>query len=92
MLKSAYELALEKSGGLPGRTLTSAQKEALSELDLKFRARIAEVEIRITDSLRQARAAGDPAAVEALTAELAEERARLERELEAAKEKVRAGA
>lgn len=91
MLKSAYELALEKTGGFSGKALSSAQKEALAELDLKFRARIAEVEIRVTDSLRQARAAGDPAAVEALTAELAEERARLERELEAAKEKVRLG-
>ncbi len=91
MLKSAYELALEKSGGLSGKTLTAAQKEQIAELELKFRAKIAELEIRSGDGLRAAQASGDVAAVEALTAELAADRGRLERELEAAKEKVRAG-
>lgn len=90
MLKSAYELALEKSGGMSIKATTAEQKEAIAELELKFRARIAELEIRSSDGLRLARASGDVAAIEALTSELASDRGRLERELETAKEKVRA--
>lgn len=70
-LKSAYEIALEKSGGLSERKLSDEAKKRLAEAEAKFTAQAAELEITFAGRIAAARAAGDPEALEALEAELA---------------------
>ena len=51
-LKSAWELALEKTkkmGGEDAVTLTADQKQEIAEIRKKYEAKIAEAEIIITD-------------------------------------------
>jgi hypothetical protein len=51
-LKSAWELALEKTkkiGGQDAVTLTADQKQEIAEIRKKYEAKIAEAEIIITD-------------------------------------------
>jgi hypothetical protein len=51
-LKSAWELALEKTkkiGGEDAVTLTADQKKEIAEIRKKYEAKIAEAEIIITD-------------------------------------------
>jgi len=51
-LKSAWELAMEKTknvGGEEAVTLTAGQKQEIAEIRKKYKAKIAEAEIIITD-------------------------------------------
>lgn len=91
MLKSAYELALEKTGGLSGRQLTGEDKKRFSEIESKYTARIAELEILHAQKLREVRAAGDAEAFAALSERFAAEKAELREKKEAEKEKARRG-
>ncbi|NDV62389.1 hypothetical protein G0Q06_08005 [Puniceicoccales bacterium CK1056] len=91
-MKSAYELAmerLEKDDPEGAVTLSEEQKEALGDIDTKFKAKIAEREVFLEKQLLEARQSGDPDAIEQIRTQLRNERLRLEEERESAKEKVR---
>jgi hypothetical protein len=91
-MKSAYELAMERlaeSDPDSSRPLSEATKAALAEVDRKFSAKIAELEVFLNQQLQQARRSRDLEAVRQLERQLADEKARLGDERERAKEKVR---
>lgn len=89
-MKSAYELAMERlNKTAPAVKLTGAQKSELAELDSRYAAKIAEREIALKDDMAKSSAAGDFETAEALRQRLADERNKLQAELEAKKEAVR---
>ena len=92
-MKSAYELAMErlKSSEPESRPLTAEQKERLAELDARYKAKIAEREIFLRKAYDEALERVDGEAVAQLRQQMVSERARLEDEREAEKEKVRQG-
>jgi len=93
-MKSAYELAMErlaKSDPAAGRTLTSEQKARLAEIDRVYKGKTAEREIFLQERLEAARATEKADDIEKIKKQLANERARLEEEREAEKDKVRRG-
>ncbi len=91
MIKSAYELALERLGKTsPTVALTDDQKRQLAEIDSKYRARIAEREVSLKDQIRKAQVAGKLDEAETLQKQLALETRRLQEECEAQKGKLRA--
>ena len=90
-MKTAYELAMERlNKTAPAVKLTGAQKKELAELDSKFTAKIAEREIALKDEM--AGAAQDFERVEALRQQLANERRKLQAELDEKKDAVRRAA
>jgi len=92
-MKSAYELAMErlsKSDPVPARPLTPEVRAKLAEADRVFKGRIAEREIFLRERLEQALSGTDADAVEKIRKQIASERARLEEEREAEKERIRA--
>ena len=90
-MKTAYELAMERlNKTAPTVKLTGAQKKELAELDSKHAAKIAGREIALKDEM--ARAAGDPEKAGALQQQLADERRKLQAELEEKKDAVRRAA
>jgi hypothetical protein len=87
-MKSSYELAMERlNKTAPAVKLTDAQKKQLAELDSKYAAKIAEREIALNGEI--ARATDDFEKEESLRAQLANERRKLQAELEEKKERVR---
>lgn len=90
-MKSAYELAMERldKADPNQKKLTQEQKDALAAIDAKYKAKIAEREIFLTQKLIEARVASDYNAIESIEKQLVSERARLEEEREAAKEEIR---
>lgn len=94
-MKSAYELAMERLAasdpGAAGPALNADQKEALQEIDQRYKAKVAEREVFLQKQLLEARRQRDREAVEQLETQLRNERARLEDEKEKAKNRVRAG-
>ena len=67
MMKSAYELAMERlQKGSPTMTLTPEQKAELAEIDSSFNAKIAERRIFLTDQITKAAAVGKFDDVESL--------------------------
>ena len=87
-MKTAYELAMERlNKAAPSAKLTGAQKKELAELDSKYAAKIAGREIALQDEI--ARAAQDLEKAEALRQQMANERKKLQAELEEKKEAVR---
>lgn len=91
-MKSAYELAMERlnANDPEGRQpLSEEQKAELQQIDQRYRAKIAEREVFLQKQLVDARGNGDFEAISQLEKQLSNERARLEDEREAAKEKVR---
>ena len=90
-MKTAYELAMERlNKAAPAVKITGAQKRELAELDSKYAAKIAGREIALKDEM--ARAAQDFEKAEALREQLANERKKLQTELEEKKEAVRRAA
>jgi predicted nuclease with TOPRIM domain len=89
MLKSAYEMALERAGGEAVRKLSDRQRTQLAEIDAKYKALIAEKEILLSDRIQDARLQGDLEAVQALQNDLVEERRRLEEARNREKNRVR---
>ena len=85
-LKSAWELALERTGGKTAGKLTGVQKEKLAELDRVYTAKIAEVELDLKPKIA---AAGNPDDRQKLEETLRAEIAKLRRKLEDEKDKVR---
>ena len=91
MMKSSYELAMERlNKTVPTVKLTVAQKAELAELDSKYAAKIAEREIALKGEMVKSSAAGEFEKAETLRQRLADERKKLQAELEAKKEAVRA--
>ena len=92
-MKSAYELAMERlNKTAPAVKLTGAQKAELAELDSKYAAKSAEREIALKDEMAKMSAAGDFEKAEALRTQLANERRKLQADLEEKKEAVRRSA
>jgi hypothetical protein len=91
-MKSALELAMEKvdSRGGKRRNLTDDQKHRLQEIESGVAAGIAEVEIMAKQRVEEARAAGDMERLEELQEQTVRETARLRREAERKKDKIRA--
>ena len=92
-MKSAYELAMErlKAAEPDAAPLTTEQKERLAELDVRYKAKIAEREVFLRKALDEAAERGEAEEVEQISRQMANERARLEDEREAEKERVRRG-
>jgi hypothetical protein len=93
-MKSAYELAMERlaqSDPETAKTLTPEQKSRLAEIDRVYKGKTAEREIFLQERLEAARAAGKADDIEKIKQQLTNERARLEEEREAEKDKVRRG-
>jgi hypothetical protein len=91
MMKSAYELAMERlKKDSPSVTLTDEQKAELAEIDSSFKAKIAERKIFLTDQISKAVAAGKFDDVESLEKQLTADVLRLQEDCEQKKEKLRA--
>jgi hypothetical protein len=91
-MKTAYELAMERlNKTAPTVKLTGAQKEQLAELDSKYTAKIAGLEMALKDEIAKSSAAGDAEKVEALQQRWVTERQKLQAGLEEEKERVRHG-
>ncbi|HUK81309.1 MAG TPA: hypothetical protein VLZ12_01620 [Verrucomicrobiae bacterium] len=88
-LKSAWELALERTGGKTTGKLTGAQKTKLVELDKLYTAKIAERELELRPKIAAASAAGKVEDAQKLEETLRAEIAKLRAKLEAEKESVR---
>ena len=91
MMKSAYELAMERlQKGSPTITLTPEQKAELAEIDSSFNAKMAERKIFLTDQIRKAISAGKADEVQSLEKQLTVDVQRLQEDCETKKEKLRA--
>jgi hypothetical protein len=91
-MKSAYELAMErlaKSDPDAHRPLSAEQKQRLADIDLRYKGKLAEREIFLQKQLDDAYAAQNAEEIEKLKKQLASERAVIEEDKEAEKEKVR---
>ena len=85
-LKSAWELAQERTGGKTTGKLTASQKEKLAELERVCTAKIAECELDLKPKIA---AAGKPEDRQKLEETLRSAIAKLRAKLEEAKETVR---
>lgn len=93
-MKSAYELAMErlaKSDPSASAPLTAEQKARLAEIDRVYKGKLAEREIFLRQQLDHALADAKADEVEKIKQQIASERARLEEDREAEKERVRRG-
>jgi hypothetical protein len=90
-MKSSYELAMERLDKVaPAVKLTGSQKKQLAEIDSQYTAKIAGREIALKNEI--ARAVGDAEKAEALRQQLANERKKLQADMEEKKEAVRRAA
>jgi hypothetical protein len=89
-MKSAYELAMERlQKASPSLTLTDEQKKELADVDLKYRAKIAEKELFLKEQIGKAQAEGKFDDIESLQKQLVSEIRRLYDECEDKKGKLR---
>jgi hypothetical protein len=90
MMKSAYELAMERlEKQSPTQKLTAAQKAEIAEIDATLRAKTAEREVFLRGEIDKARAAGDEMEAAKIEDQLARDLRRLAEDAEAKKAKVR---
>ena len=93
-MKSAYELAMErlaKSDPSASAPLTKEQKSRLAEIDRVYQGKLAEREIFLKKQLEDAFASQKMDDAEKIKQQLASERARLDEDREAEKERARRG-
>jgi hypothetical protein len=90
-MKSAYELAMERlaKSDPAGRPLTPAQKQKLAEIDRVYQGKIAEREIFLKQQLEAELTAQKFEEAEKVRQQMAREKARLEDERDAEKERAR---
>lgn len=90
-MKSAYELAMERlaKSDPASAPLTTEQKTRLAEIDRVYQGKLAEREIFLKQQLDQAFADQKLDEAEKIKQQLASERARIEEDREAEKERVR---
>ncbi|PTX91796.1 hypothetical protein [Opitutus sp. ER46] len=93
-MKSAYELAMERlaKSEPTSAPLTAEQKARLAEIDRVYKGKLAEREIFLRQHLDQALADQKMEEVDKIKQQIANERARIEEEREAEKDRVRKGA
>ncbi|VGO15258.1 hypothetical protein PDESU_03840 [Pontiella desulfatans] len=84
-MKSAYDLAMERLGG-ESNELTDGQKAALSEIDTKTKAKVAETEIMFDQQLATE---ADPAKAAMILQTRQQQIARIKADAEEKKENVR---
>ena len=84
-MKSSYELAMERNGD--DEPLSEEQKQKISEIESKFKAKIAERKIFLEKSVHDAIAKGSMEEVEEARNLLAQELLNLEAKAESEKEK-----
>ncbi|MEI6890981.1 MAG: hypothetical protein V5783_02310 [Pontiella sp.] len=84
-MKSAYELAMERSSG-PSVQLTDEQKAALTEIDSKMKAKVAEIEIMFD---QQIASEVDPAKASMIQQTRQQQIAKIKNNAEEEKESVR---
>lgn len=88
-MKSSYELAMERLNKTsPVTKLTAEQKKKIAELEARYKAKIAQREIALTDEAQKLSAAGDFEKVEQLQAQLVKERKSLQAELDEKKDEI----
>jgi hypothetical protein len=93
-MKSSYELAMErlaKSDPTSSRPLTPELRARLAEVDRLYLGRIAERDIFLKQQLERALSGTNAEEVDKIRQQIASERARLEEEREAEKERIRSG-
>lgn len=90
-MKSAYELAMERlaKSDPTGGPLSAEQKARLAEIDRVYKGKLAEREIFLKKQIDEALGQQKFDEVDKIKQQLASERARLEEEKEAEKERVR---
>jgi hypothetical protein len=91
-MKSAYELAMERLAGsdpTPAAPLTPEKKAQLAEIDKVYQGRIAEREIFLKQRLEAALRSQQAEEMDKISKQLASEKARLEEDREAEKDRVR---
>ena len=88
-MKSAYELAMERSDDGDDKPLTDEKKEQIAEINSKYKAKIAERKIFLEKSVQDALAQGQQEEAEEVRKILAQEISSLESKAEAEKEKIR---
>ena len=79
------------SNDVPVATLTDAQKAAIADIDMKFKAKIAERELFLGDLIKKAQAAGSYAEIPELEKQKRSEMIRLKNQCESEKDEVRKG-
>jgi hypothetical protein len=87
--KSAVEIAMEKlraRGDFSQKQLTDAQKAEIAEIRTRYKARIAELEIKQQDKINKASSYEE---IESFKEELVKEKIRLNEKMEAEVRKVR---
>ncbi len=90
-MKSAYELAMERlAASGPEVKLTDEQRAELASVDDKFKAKIAERELFLTDLIAKATASGNYVELQELNTQKSREIASLKEQCESEKEKLRA--
>ncbi len=91
-MKSAYELAMERlNQSEPEIKLTDEQREQLAAIDEKFKAKIAERELFLTDLIKKATMEGNYPELQELETQKTREIGALKEECEAEKERIRSG-
>jgi hypothetical protein len=93
-MKSAYELAMErlsKSDPNSSKPITAEQRAKLAEVDRLYQGKIAEREIFLRQRLEQALAGRDADEVDKIKKQIASEKARIEEDREAEKDRIRSG-
>jgi hypothetical protein len=86
-MKTAWELALEKSGGVLNE-LSDGQKEAINEIDKKCKAKLAEMDLAYTQKLQHTT---DYKEIEQIKEDMAVERASIMSKAKRDKENIRNG-
>ena len=86
-MKSSYELAMERMGGEEA-PLSDDQKKQISEIDAKYKAKVAEKKIFLEKSISEALQKENQEEVDLLRRQIAEEIANLENKAELEKEKI----
>jgi len=87
-MKSSYELAMERMGE-DEHPLTDDQKQKISEIDSKYKAKIAERTIFLEKSVQGALSKNDQHEAEQARSMLAQEIGKLEAKAESEKDKIR---
>jgi hypothetical protein len=88
-MKSAYELAMERTDDGDGKSLTDEQKEQIAEIDSKYKAKIAERKIFLEKNVQDALAQDRNEEADEARQILAREVISLEAKSEAEKDRIR---
>jgi uncharacterized protein YxjI len=91
-MKSSYELAMERLNAKDPdgiKKLSDKQKKQMADVETKYKAKIAEREVFLRQTLEIERGSGNHAEAEKIATQLRSERAVLEEEMESEKEEIR---